>query len=182
MSVDWDSRYEVPTKIHSGIKTLTLWGDYTDYGGIKVADYPNLQTLEITGEFSEIGLENCPNLERVDASKDINQVYFTKIKNCPKLNVPKVRVNEKYLNQSCMFENSKVEEITVDLRNNSYLQIYKSVFCKAYNLKLFMWKMPEILASILQMEFYTGKQENRMICSFIRRQKIREAYIMFRKI
>ena len=134
-SVDWDSRYEVPTKIHSGIKTLTLWGDYTDYGGIKVADYPNLQTLEITGEFSEIGLENCPNLERVDASKDINQVYFTKIKNCPKLNVPKVRVNEKYLNQSCMFENSKVEEITVDLRNNSYLQIYKSVFCKAYNLK-----------------------------------------------
>lgn len=135
-SVDWDSRYEVPTKIHSGIKTLTLWGDYTDYGGIKVADYPNLQTLEITGEFSEIGLENCPNLERVDASKDINQVYFTKIKNCPKLNVPKVRVNDKYLNQSCMFENSKVEEITVDLRNNSYLQIYKSVFCKAYNLKV----------------------------------------------
>lgn len=86
-SVDWDSRYEVPTKIHSGIKTLTLWGDYTDYGGIEVADYPNLQTLEITGEFSEIGLENCPNLERVDASKDINQVYFTKIKNCPKLDV-----------------------------------------------------------------------------------------------
>lgn len=34
-----------------------------------------------------------------------------------------------------MFENSKVEEITVDLRNSSYLQIYKSVFCKAYNLK-----------------------------------------------
>ena len=66
----------------------------------------------------------------------INQVYFTKIKNCPKLDVPKVRVNEKYLNQSCMFENSKVEEITVDLRNNSYLQIYKSVFCKAYNLKV----------------------------------------------
>ena len=27
----------------------------------------------------------------------INQVYFTKIKNCPKLDVPKVRVNEKYL-------------------------------------------------------------------------------------
>lgn len=76
-----------------------------------MADYPNLQTLEITGEFSEIGLENCPNLERVDASKDINQVYFTKIKNCPKLNVPKVRVNEKYLNQSCMFENSKVEKL-----------------------------------------------------------------------
>ena len=134
-SVDWDSRYEVPTKIHSGIKTLTLWGDYTDYGGIEVADYPNLQTLEITGEFSEIGLENCPNLERVDASKDINQVYFTKIKNCPKLDVPKIRVNEKFLDQSCMFENSKVEEITVDLRNSSYLQIYKSVFCKAYNLK-----------------------------------------------
>lgn len=134
-SVDWDSRYEVPTKIHSGIKTLTLWGDNTDYGGINVADYPNLQTLEITGEFSEIGLENCPNLERVDASKDINQVYFTKIKNCPKLDVPKIRVNEEFLNQSCMFENSKVEEITVDLRNSSYLQIYKSVFCKAYNLK-----------------------------------------------
>lgn len=134
-SVDWDPRYEVPTKIHSGIKTLTLWGDYTDYGGIEVADYPNLQTLEITGEFSEIGLENCPNLERVDASKDINQVYFTKIKNCPKLDVPKIRVNEKFLDQSCMFENSKVEEITVDLRNSSYLQIYKSVFCKAYNLK-----------------------------------------------
>ena len=134
-SVDWDSRYEVPTKIHSGIKTLTLWGDNTDYGGINVADYPNLQTLEITGEFSEIGLENCPNLERVDASKDINQVYFTKIKNCPKLDVPKIRVNEKFLDQSCMFENSKVEEITVDLRNSSYLQIYKSVFCKAYNLK-----------------------------------------------
>ena len=134
-SVDWDSRYEVPTKIHSGIKTLTLWGDNTDYGGINVADYPNLQTLEITGEFSEIGLENCPNLERIDASKDINQVYFTKIKNCPKLDVPKIRVNEKFLDQSCMFENSKVEEITVDLRNSSYLQIYKSVFCKAYNLK-----------------------------------------------
>ena len=134
-SVDWDSRYEVPTKIHSGIKTLTLWGDYTDYGGIEVADYPNLQTLEITGEFSEIGLENCPNLERVDASKDINQVYFTKIKNCPKLDVPKIRVNEEFLDQSCMFENSKVEEITVDLRNNPYLEIYKSVFCKAYNLK-----------------------------------------------
>ena len=134
-SVDWDPRYEVPTKIHSGIKTLTLWGDNTDYGGINVADYPNLQTLEITGEFSEIGLENCPNLERVDASKDINQVYFTKIKNCPKLDVPKIRVNEKFLDQSCMFENSKVEEITVDLRNSSYLEIYKSVFCKAYNLK-----------------------------------------------
>ena len=134
-SVDWDFRYEVPTKIHSGIKMLTLWGDNTDYGGIKVADYPNLQTLEITGEFSEIGLENCPNLERIDASKDINQVYFTKIKNCPKLDVPKIRVNEEFLNQSCMFENSKVEEITVDLRNNSYLEIYKSVFCKAYNLK-----------------------------------------------
>ena len=134
-SVDWDSRYEVPTKIHSGIKTLTLWDDNTGYGGINVADYPNLQTLEITGEFSEIGLENCPNLERVDASKDINQVYFTKIKNCPKLDVPKIRVNEKFLDQSCMFENSKVEEITVDLRNSSYLQIYKSVFCKAYNLK-----------------------------------------------
>ena len=134
-SVDWDFRYEVPTKIHSGIKTLTLWGDNTDYGGINVADYPNLQTLEITGEFSEIGLENCPNLDRVDASKDINQVYFTKIKNCPKLDVPKIRVNEELLNQSCMFENSKVEEITVDLRNNSYLEIYKSVFCKAYNLK-----------------------------------------------
>ena len=123
-SVDWDFRYEVPTKIHSGIKMLTLWGDNTDYGGINVADYPNLQTLEITGEFSEIGLENCPNLERVDASKDINQVYFTKIKNCPKLDVPKIRVNEEFLNQSCMFENSKVEEITVDLRNNSYLEIY----------------------------------------------------------
>ena len=134
-SVDWDSRYEVPTKIHSGIKTLTLWDDNTGYGGINVADYPNLQTLEITGEFSEIGLENCPNLERIDASKDINQVYFTKIKNCPKLDVPKIRVNEKFLDQSCMFENSKVEEITVDLRNSSYLQIYKSVFCKAYNLK-----------------------------------------------
>ena len=134
-SVDWDSRYEVPTKIHSGIKTLTLWGDNTDYGGINVADYPNLQTLEITGEFSEIGLENCPNLERIDASKDINQVYFTKIKNCPKLDVPKIRVNEEFLDQSCMFENSKVEEITVDLRNNPYLEIYKSVFCKAYNLK-----------------------------------------------
>lgn len=134
-SVDWDPRYEVPTKIHSGIKTLTLWGDYTNYGGIEVADYPNLQTLEITGEFSEIGLENCPNLERVDASKDINQVYFTKIKNCPKLDVPKIRVNEEFLDQSCMFENSKVEEITVDLRNNPYLEIYKSVFCKAYNLK-----------------------------------------------
>ena len=134
-SVDWDFRYEVPTKIHSGIKTLTLWGDNTDYGGINVADYSNLQTLEITGEFSEIGLENCPNLERIDASKDINQVYFTKIKNCPKLDVPKIRVNEKYLNQSCIFENSKVEEITVDLRNNPYLEIYKSVFCKAYNLK-----------------------------------------------
>ena len=134
-SVDWDPRYEVPTKIHSGIKTLTLWGDNTDYGGINVADYPNLQTLEITGEFSEIGLENCPNLERIDASKDINQVYFTKIKNCPKLDVPKIRVNEEFLDQSCMFENSKVEEITVDLRNNPYLEIYKSVFCKAYNLK-----------------------------------------------
>ena len=134
-SVDWDSRYEVPTKIHSGIKTLTLWDDNTGYGGINVADYPNLQTLEITGEFSEIGLENCPNLERIDASKDINQVYFTKIKNCPKLDVPKIRVNEEFLDQSCMFENSKVEEITVDLRNNPYLEIYKSVFCKAYNLK-----------------------------------------------
>lgn len=134
-SIGWLFSDNPAINARNGITTVILSGDDTGYMGVQIENYQNLETLEINGDFNEIGLEDCPNLKRVEASKDINQVYFTKLKNCPNLDIPKVRVNGKFLDQSCMFENSRVEEITIDLADTPYFQIYKSVFCKAYNLK-----------------------------------------------
>ena len=109
------------------------------------------------------------------------RLYFTKLK-LPETERSQSTCNEKYLNQSCMFENSKVEEITVDLRNNSYLQIYKSVFCKAYNLKVIYVENAGdtgFYSSDGVLYWKAGKQNDLF---FYPRQKIREAYIMFRKI
>lgn len=134
-SISWWRADKPANYARNGITTLILWGDDTGYMGVDIYNYQNLETLEINGNFNEIGFDNCPKLKRVEASKDINQVYFTELKNCPNLDIPKVRVNGRFLNQSCMFENSRVEEITIDLADTPYFQIYKSVFCKAYNLK-----------------------------------------------
>lgn len=126
--------------IRAGITELTLWGDtdpdtwYND-SSIYLDNYSGLQTLKLSGSFYQLGLENCPELTAIESSTALDQIYFTALKNCPKLTITKVKVRYNALSQNCMFENSSVQEITIDFQNASYCTIYKSVFCKACNLK-----------------------------------------------
>lgn len=129
-SISWENQ-EMKARICGNITTIALWGADT----VSLEDWDYLQTLEVTGTLKSISLCNCPNLTKIESAADLTQVYFRKLRNCPNLDIFKVRVSGNDLAQSCMFEKSKVQEVTLDFKDTPYVQIYKSVFCKAYDLK-----------------------------------------------
>ena len=133
--VSWDSDNERQMAIRKGIETISIRED--DY--VEIWNYPNLQTLNLLDEYTYLSLSNLPNLTTVNSpSKSIADAYIVQLRDCPKVNITEVTVPVYEVatsEQTKMFANSPVEEVTLDFQNQQYYQISKAIFCGASKLK-----------------------------------------------
>lgn len=133
--VSWDSDNERQMAIRNGIETISIRED----DSVEIWNYPNLQTLNLPDEYTYLSLTNLPNLTTVNSpNKNIEDAYIAQLRDCPKVNITKATVPVYEVatsEQTKMFANSPVEEVTLDFQNQQYYQISKAIFCGASKLK-----------------------------------------------
>lgn len=121
---------------YANVKTLSVAGTYNK---LRFYSMPNLTTLNLPDAYNELSLSDLPNLTMVNSpNQSVADAYITALRNCPKVNITKVQVavpNVEASEQTKMFDNSPVEEITLDFCNEKYYQISKAIFCGASKLK-----------------------------------------------
>lgn len=136
--VSWDDDNERQTAIRNGIETVSIARCYYN-DTVELDDYLGVETLNLPEEYTYLSLTNLPNLTTVNSpSKSIADAYIVQLRDCPKVNITEATVpvyNVSAVDQTKMFANSPVEEVTLDFRNQQYYQISKAIFCGASKLE-----------------------------------------------